>query len=390
MSEKRKDSKGRLLNKGEYQRKDLSYEYRFTDVDGKRRSIYAPTLKKLREEEKTINRDIEDGICYGSKDIVLIDYLKDYISLKPVKKTTVDNHKKTIKRLMPFSLMKKKIKDIREIDCRKFVLEYSVKYFDETVKKAVYYIKGCLEMAVREGIIRRNPFMFDWKSLLSGRKREKVALTEEEFNSLIEFFSSKGKAYSWYVPIFVFIKETGLRSSEFYGLSLEEIDLENNTITVNHQLYFDHDTHEFSLETLKTKSSYGTIPLTRKAREALQILMDRCEEPVELLDPDGKVQHCFIRGKSGSKYALVDLAQIKININRAMKKYNAEHPEHPLKFSHHVLRHTATTSMLRDGVNVATVQRILRHSTSQITLEVYTHINQDDVKKEIERVYGAV
>ena len=47
MSAKRKDKKGRVLRTGESQRKDLTYQYRYTDITGKRRTVYAPTLEEL-------------------------------------------------------------------------------------------------------------------------------------------------------------------------------------------------------------------------------------------------------------------------------------------------------------------------------------------------------
>ena len=49
MSEKRKDNKGRILRTGESRRKDLIYQYRYTDVQGKRQTIYSSDLKELRE-----------------------------------------------------------------------------------------------------------------------------------------------------------------------------------------------------------------------------------------------------------------------------------------------------------------------------------------------------
>ena len=47
MSAKRKDKNGRVLRTGESQRKDLTYQYRYQDVTGKRRTVYAPTLEEL-------------------------------------------------------------------------------------------------------------------------------------------------------------------------------------------------------------------------------------------------------------------------------------------------------------------------------------------------------
>ena len=50
MSNKRKDSKGRVLKKGESERKDGIYMYRYTDLDGSRKTIYTSNLNDLREQ----------------------------------------------------------------------------------------------------------------------------------------------------------------------------------------------------------------------------------------------------------------------------------------------------------------------------------------------------
>lgn len=57
MSEKRKDSKGRILKDGESQRKNGSYMYRYVDIHKKRKYVYAKTLEELRKQEGLINRD---------------------------------------------------------------------------------------------------------------------------------------------------------------------------------------------------------------------------------------------------------------------------------------------------------------------------------------------
>ena len=62
MSEKRRDSKNRVLKTGEYERPNRTYEFRWTDGRGKRHVIYAKTLSDLRETEKELIRDSYDGI----------------------------------------------------------------------------------------------------------------------------------------------------------------------------------------------------------------------------------------------------------------------------------------------------------------------------------------
>ena len=84
MAKSRKDNKGRVLRKGESQRKsDLRYIYQYTDPNGSRRVIYANDLLELREKEKQLVRDQLDGIdsyCAGK---ATLNYVFDrYISTK--------------------------------------------------------------------------------------------------------------------------------------------------------------------------------------------------------------------------------------------------------------------------------------------------------------------
>ena len=76
MSEKRKDSNGRILRTGESQRKDLTYQYRYIDVAGTRRTVYANDLQELRKKEKAIQKEVEDGINYCEGNITVIELIE--------------------------------------------------------------------------------------------------------------------------------------------------------------------------------------------------------------------------------------------------------------------------------------------------------------------------
>ena len=69
---RRKDDKGRVLKTGESQRKDLIYQYRYTDILGKRKTIYAATLEHLREKEKCVLKEMEDGIDYAAEQMAKV------------------------------------------------------------------------------------------------------------------------------------------------------------------------------------------------------------------------------------------------------------------------------------------------------------------------------
>ena len=96
MSKTRKDNKGRVLRKGESQRKsDLRYIYQYTDPNGVRRVIYANELVELREKEKQLFRDRLDGLDFYCSGEATLNYVFDrYIATKyNLKQHTKANYK---------------------------------------------------------------------------------------------------------------------------------------------------------------------------------------------------------------------------------------------------------------------------------------------------------
>ena len=95
MSEKRRDNKNRILRTGESQRKDGRYAYKYIDTFGKPQFVYSwklvPTDKTpagkrddiaLREKEKEIQKQLDEGIDYAAGNVTVIALLERYISLK--------------------------------------------------------------------------------------------------------------------------------------------------------------------------------------------------------------------------------------------------------------------------------------------------------------------
>ena len=70
---KRRDKDRIVLRKGEGQRPNGTYDYRWTDIYGKRNTVYAPTLDELREKEKQIAREVSDGIKTDKRNTTVND-----------------------------------------------------------------------------------------------------------------------------------------------------------------------------------------------------------------------------------------------------------------------------------------------------------------------------
>ncbi len=83
MTDKRRDSNGRLLKTWESQRKtDLIYQCRYNDVWGEIQYVYASDLNELREKETIVQKELEAGIDYSKGNISVLQLVERYISLK--------------------------------------------------------------------------------------------------------------------------------------------------------------------------------------------------------------------------------------------------------------------------------------------------------------------
>ncbi len=170
---KRADNKGRILCTGERQRpEDNRYLYRYFDSTGKRRIIYALTLSELREKEKQIQRDLQDGIDISRGDMTLNQLFQMYMDNKTdLRESTRCNYISVWNNGLKDSVLgNMKIAQIRQIHIRSFYSELVKKGLSaNTVKLYHNLIYPALELAVDSDIIRKNPA----KDAKQGNRRHK-------------------------------------------------------------------------------------------------------------------------------------------------------------------------------------------------------------------------
>lgn len=84
MAQTRKDLRGRVLRKGESQRRsDERYVYTYTDPLGRRKYVYAQDLVTLREKEAQLMKDQMDGLDIYVAGKATVNFVFDrYMSLK--------------------------------------------------------------------------------------------------------------------------------------------------------------------------------------------------------------------------------------------------------------------------------------------------------------------
>ena len=121
MAERRKDSKGRVLKTDESQRPDGRYRYTWR-YNGKQQEVCALTLAELREKERQIQRDIEDGVDSRKADTTTLNdmFIKYMAGKTELKQSTRTNYNYMYKNYVYDSLGKKKLSKIKYSDIKAF------------------------------------------------------------------------------------------------------------------------------------------------------------------------------------------------------------------------------------------------------------------------------
>ena len=170
---------------------------------------------------------------------------------------------------------------------------------------------------------------------------------------------------------------TGLRISELCGLTLNDLDLKNRLINVNHQLLRNKETGYY-IETPKTKSSVRQIPMCEEAYKAFKrILSTRIKS--KLIEVDGYKDFIFLNQQG---YPVTG-SYFSTTLNNMGKKYRKTYGESLPNISPHILRHTFCTRLANRNMNPKSLQYIMGHSNINITLNLYTHVSIEYVKAEM-------
>lgn len=374
MSEKRRDNKGRILRTGESQRKDLIYQYRYTDIRGKRRTIYSSNLSELRKKEAEILKQLSEGIDYAAGQITVIALVERYIRLKQgTRYNTKVGYKFVLNIIKTEDFGYRQIRDIKVSDAQAWM----IKLHDDgrgysTLTSVRGVIKPAFQMAYNENAIRKNPFDFKLVDVVPNDSQKRIALTDEQQEIWMNFIR-EDKTYSKYYDEFVVLLGTGMRVSEFCGLTKDDLQFSERRIRVDHQLVRERG-GKYYVEKTKTECGCRFIPMTDEVYRSLLNTLERRKKVEKEFIVDGYSGFLLLDKNDHPKVAL----HIENEMRWAMKKYSKLHPDKPLPhITPHVFRHTFCTNMANKGMDVKHLQYIMGHSDVSVTLNVYTHANYD-------------
>lgn len=418
--QKRVDHKGRILKDGESQRKDGIYRYTYTDANGNRHDVYSnrlvPTDKairgnrdglSLREKEKTIQKDLADGIKtqVENKDTI-ISMFEKYMKSKPeLKGTTRSSYRCVFDCYIRNTIGNMKISKVKYSDVKMLYNDilYKKNLSLGSLKNVHHVLHPIFTMAVRDGYIRVNPAATAMAEICKSHAKylpKKHALSEHEQTEFINFIRENPRHTFW-LPLFVTLLGTGGRIGEITALRWQDCDFKNDMITINHNMVYrkfeGDDMMKFHIVTPKTESGIRTIPMLSTVKDVLLSEYARQQEcgfiEFEIEGYSGFIfQNQY--GHPLSSHAVNNAIDKICNEYNSQELANAQNenrePNLIREFSAHCLRHTFCTRFCENETNIKVIQEIMGHADIETTLNIYAEVTDEKKKSSFANLEGKI
>ncbi|EEU21658.1 tyrosine-type recombinase/integrase [Lactobacillus mulieris] len=230
----------------------------------------------------------------------------------------------------------------------------------------IFILRSFYEYAIRMNYVSINPVGSIIMPVKTSRPRRNV---EDNVYSRkeLELFLQVAKEYNLRAyTYFKLLASTGLRKSEALALTWSDIDFINGVIDVNKTLAVGLD-NKVQVQPPKSKSSIRQVPISAN----LANVLNEYKNSEKILS--AKVFHTYT-----GKY---------LSLSKPMKWLEAIYNKAPKDLKHitvHGFRHTFATLLISEtNVKPKTVQMLLGHSNIQMTLDIYTHINNKNKKEAV-------
>lgn len=393
----RRDSKHRVLRRGESIRTNGKYQFKY-HVNGKPHFVYSWRLEptdpqpvgtkpdlSLREKEKLIGYDLDNQLDPLGKNITVNELVERYISTTTGAKNSTKMNYGFVKNLLKKQAFGDcKISRVKTSDAKLFLIklqqEDNKRY--STIKTVRGVLRPAFQMAVDDDVLNKNPFGFELAGVVVNDSVTREAVTKDQMRKFLKFVHDD-VVYCKYYEVVYILFHTGMRISEFCGLTLSDIDMENKIINIDHQLQRSSKM-EYIIESTKTNAGTRKLPMTDDVAQCFRAIIEDREPPEHERIIDGYGGFLFTDKKGYPEVAMHWEHRFKHMLNRYNEIYRVQMP----KITPHVCRHTYCSNMAKAGMNPKTLQYLMGHSDIGVTLNTYTHLGLEDAEGELKRMEG--
>lgn len=395
-----KDLKGKELPKGIYQRKDGRYEARAL-INGIKIQLYNFNLRELKVEFEKRKEEAKQGVNKKLSNITLDEWFEEWFTrykVPKIKETSIIPMKTKYRANFGRLIGSMKVAEIRNMDIQDVINTMQREgRATSSMRDALGRVRECLESAKNNRIISENP-CFDITVPWENVTKERRFLSQEEQNRFLQQVEN-----NWYKEMFYIMFLTGMRIGEVGGLKWEDVDFKNKCININRSLscQYESGVKTVRLTAPKTHNSYRKIPFMGEAEEMFLSQKKKQDKIKKELGKryrsDGEFSDLVFVTSMGSPvfrhHAEKEVKKVVKAINEQEAFDSVREQREPHYFEDlypHAIRHTFCSRCFQLNMNPKVVQKLMGHQHYSTTIDIYTHVMQDDIDSEVCKLESAI
>lgn len=395
-----KTSKNRWYDGSIRKRNDGRFEGRLT-VNGITKSVYGKSEAECKRKIKALKKEFENGKInpktddiynYCRKWIKTYKYMKIEPSSYDRLESVVENQIKgsDIADIQFGQVSSEKLQEFINglvvADSKDDISTTEIKriYAYSTMKK-VYEL---LSMVYRDAYIRKElvynpmqPVYLPKQNACTIKKKELFSLTPQQISELKEVCLTKNLdgTYKYrYGLIILLLLNTGMRIGEMLALTFDKINFDDRYIRIDSSMQSNTKNRDeksdkkrvSQIKEPKTRNSIRLLPIN----DEIQFLLD------EIIEDNKKREITTNYVCSSSTGTNASLRNVQRTLNTVVEKTNLPH------IWLHILRHTFGSELIRKGVDVSVVSKLMGHSDIQITYQHYVHVIEEEKVKAMQLI----
>ena len=360
-----------------------------TENEARKKAKQALLVWEKNYEETRLNKKMDKKKTFGQ-------YMDEFIETEVKPEVAGATYKSYVYTLQA-NFYNCKISNYRLEDLNKVEFET---YFDSIIKKKsnktakvpMQLCKRCCEWLIVKSLLKENYAAqaktkkeikdeYFRKDVQDEKSRKKIFSNED----IIKFYESYKNNMSEYSAAIILILETMMRGQELLALNIDDVDFENNTITIRcavSERFIDNDKDNGLEKYIKVpkKGKERTIYMTPLAREVIQYMITqtrlKCRDNPQNLVFPSYLMNGKMRSMDAFEIQLKDLCN-KLGIDRDVRATKCGRKQ---GLNVHALRHTAITiANTAPNANVVNTALMAGHTAIR-TENIYTHANIEALK----------
>lgn len=379
-------------------RPDGRFEGRIT-VDGKRKSIYGKTKVEVKQKAKEYLQKVENGFKEPEK-IRLNDYIEYWLKAYKWNKIEPSSYTRLYRvyeNQIKYTIGNKMLGKITTSDIQNLIDEYANPHSKDVkslslsgLKKIVHLLNPCLNKAVSDEIIQKNPcndVVLPVESCIKVQTKEQISLTDSEIEEFREAalkrYKTNGEYKSRDAFVLLLMLNLGLRVGETVVLRWSDFDIENRLVYINKTLQSNIQDFQ-NINNDKPRKIYSRVKNATKTSAGVRVLKLNDSaiyyiSELKKYDKRNGIKSPYLCSTHNS--TMTTPRNLQRSLDRLVKDTNITE-----RVSLHTLRHTFGSVLVRRGVGIEIVSELMGHANITITYKKYIHVVQEQKVKAMNMI----